>query len=132
MAVIAAARFLGNDRPTDLVAEFRQGGGVVADAPLRRGQSELVAELHAHQRLVLRVDQRLGARTHGHAVTLEFAEQLGGHMLVVEGNHVDGPGEGLHRRGVGVVADRDVVDHLRGTHIGTLCQQLHLEPQADC
>ena len=43
---------------------------------------------------------------HGHAVVLEGLEDVGGHVLVVEGDDVARGGEGPHGREVGVVPDR--------------------------
>lgn len=70
-------------------------------------------ELRAHHALVLGVHERVGAGTHGDAVRLQGPEVLGGHVFVIEGDHIAPACEGAQRLQVAIVADDDIAHDLR-------------------
>ena len=65
----------------------------------------------------------------GGAGVLQPAQQVGGHVLVVEGHRVDAPGERAQRRGVGVVAHVGARHDLGGRGALGLGQQAHAQPE---
>ena len=105
LAVVAAARGLGDDGPADAVAEGGDLGRRRGPGPPRAGDPQPLEAL-AHGELVLGEVQRGAARVHGDAVVLEGLQDVGRHVLVVEGDDVARGGEGPHGLEVGVVPDR--------------------------
>ena len=87
-----------------LVAEGEDGLEVVDRRPRRVRQAQPL-DGGAHDQLVLRVLQRLGAGAHGDAGLLQGPQVLGGHVLVVEGDYVHRGRERAQVRQVRVVAD---------------------------
>jgi hypothetical protein len=77
------------------------------------------------------VHQRVGTRSH-RQVGLERVQVVGGHVLVVEGDHL-AAGCHLAQGGeVGVVAHELVGDHLRCTHARRLGEQPQRNAQRGC
>ena len=113
LAVVAAPRGLQHDRPPDAVGE---GGDLVDGRHLGPGRLRLpgLGERPAQHELVLRVDQRRGARGDAVAGLLEGVQVLGRHVLVVEGHDGGAVGEALQGGQVAVVADLDVGGDERG------------------
>ena len=77
----------------------------VVDRCPRRVRQAQPLDGGAHDQLVLGVLQRLGAGAHGDAGLLQGPQVLGGHVLVVEGDHVHRGRERPQVRQVRVVAD---------------------------
>jgi hypothetical protein len=128
LAVVAAAGGLGDHRPADLVAEDGQGGRVVDDS-VRRARCTERAEPGAHDGLVLSMDEGVRTRPNGDAGVHQFVQQVGWHVLVVEGDHVAAPGERLDGIRIGVVADRHVVHDGGRGGVGALGQQPQSQPE---
>jgi hypothetical protein len=82
----------------------RTGLEVVDRCPRRVRQAHPL-DGGAHDQLVLGVLQGLGAGAHGDAGLLQGPQVLGGHVLVVEGDHVHRGRERAQVRQVRVVAD---------------------------
>ncbi len=104
LAVVAAAGGLEDHGPAVLVAEGEDGLEVVDRRPRRVRQAQPL-DGGAHDQLVLGVLQRLGVGAHGDAGLLQGPQVLGGHVLVVEGDHVHRGRERAQVRQVRVVAD---------------------------
>lgn len=129
LAVVAAADGLEDDGETlALRRERGHVGRIRHDAVAWAGDADRV-EPRAHHALVLGVHQRLGPGADGHAVGLQGPQMLGGHVLVVEGDHVAAAREVTQCVQVSVVADDDVAHHLgRGILRGVTEE---LEPDAE-
>ena len=97
LAVVAAARRLGDDRPAHGVAEGGDLGRGVGPRPPRARDAERGEPL-AHRELVLGEAQRLRARVQLDPLGDEQVEHVVGHVLVVEGDDVAVLGEGVHGR----------------------------------
>ena len=80
--------------------------------------SPAAGERAAQHQLVLGVHQRVGAGRDAVAGPLERVQVLGGHVLVVEGDHGGAVGEPLQRVEVAVVAEADVGGDQRGRLVG--------------
>lgn len=114
--------------PLELRGERGHIGRIRHDAVARARDAERV-EPRPHHALVLGVHQRLGAGADGDAVRLQGPQVLGGHVLVVEGDHVAAAREVAQSVQVAVVADDDVTHHLgRGILRGVTEE---LEPDAE-
>ena len=129
MPVVATAGRLGDDRPADLITESLQARSVGALPPNRGWRSERAGQALAHQQFVLSVLQRVRPGTHQRALSDQIAQDAGGYMLVIEGDHVAAGGELAHRCVVGVVADHHVLDHPCRPDLGALGQQAQVHAQ---
>ena len=96
----------------------------------RAGHPEL-GQPGAHHALVLRVHQRVGTRPHCQ-VGLQRVQVVGGHVLVVEGDHLAAGGDLAQGGQVGVVAHHVVGDHLRCAHARRLGEQPQRNAQRRC
>ena len=111
LAVVSAARGLGDDRPAVFVTE-RDQRRRVGDHPADRAWRTQGGQPIAHDRLVLGVHQSSRSGPNRDPGRLEIAKQPGRHMLMVEGDHIAAGGEAAYGLRVGVVPDRDVVHDL--------------------
>ena len=75
--------------------------------------------------------QRVGAGAHGDAVRLQGPQVLGGHVLVIEGDHVAAAREGTQRVQVAIVADDDIADHLRRGVLRGVTEELEPDAEGD-
>ena len=108
LAVVAAADGLQDDGEAAALGRERGDVGRVAhDAVPWAGHADRV-EPGAHHALVLGVHERVRAGADGDAVRLQGPQVLGGHMFVIEGDHIAAPREVAQRVEVAVVADDDI------------------------
>ena len=123
LAVVPAARGLQDAR----ASPKRDSTSATEETSALRGQgTPSSARRGPHHALVLGVHQRVGPGPHGQ-VRLERVQVVGGHVLVVEGDHLAAGGDLAQRGQVGVVAHHVVGDHLGCAHPGRLGEQ----PQRD-
>ncbi len=104
LPVVPAARGLDHGPAAVRVEELLQLGRVGDGGPVGLRQAE-VGHAGAHDELVLRDAEGLGAGVHGDAGVDEGGEHVLRNVLVVEGDDVDVARERQHRVGVAVVAD---------------------------
>ena len=128
LAVVAAARGLEHHGPARALAEGHQVLGRVDLRPAGVRQAQPLHGL-AHHELVLCVHERIRTGPHGHALGLEGAQVLGGHVLVVEGEDVHVRREAAQGLQIGVVTGGRTVHGGHGARVRGLCEdpQLHSE-----
>ena len=130
LAVVAAARGLGDHRPAVLVAERDHGLGIGGHPVGGTGRTEGGHPV-PHDDLVLGVDQRIRTGPYGHSGRLELDQQSGRHVLVVERDHVAASREPPNGVRIGVVTHGDVVDHGRRGDVRALGQQPDVDAERD-
>ncbi len=130
LAVVAAARGLEHDRPTGLLGEggdvFEGGHGT----PERGGRAQF-RHTRPHAELVLGEAQGVAARTQQPTGLLHGAQDGFGHVLVVEGDHVVGLGEGQDVVEPAVVTQGDVTADQGRAVVRTGRQDGEVHPQGD-
>jgi hypothetical protein len=89
----------------------------VGDLRVARHRGAQGLQAATHHQLVLRVDERLRGRGNGHPVGDELFQQLGGHVLVIEGERVGAVSGAPQSVEIGVRADHDIRSDLRGRFV---------------
>src|SRR5699024_529872 len=131
LAVVTAARSLEDEGIADSGGEGLDVGGRGDLRPGGIRQAEFV-HLRPHPDLVLSEDEGLRARTHDVAGLDQGLEMLRRDVFVIEGDDVDGLGEGLECRIVRVVADTHFIDDLSGGGIAGLCEDGEPDAEGFC
>jgi hypothetical protein len=109
-AVITAAGRLEHARPALLCTE-RDGIGRLDHFAKRRNRQTQPSQRPAHHQLVLGVAQRVRSRVHPNALRNQGPQVFGGHVLMVEGEHVTALSEAAKRRQILVTSDHHIGGH---------------------